>query len=83
VQARASSPKPAEPSPSRQSHGQGLTGLRAWALSLVSLRPQLQALVCIKAYFQWLEGFKIFLTILYCFLVVVLVKFSLNYGKET
>ena len=44
VQARAQSPKPAEPSPSRQSRRQGFTGPRAWALIFGSLRPRLQAL---------------------------------------
>ena len=44
VQARAQGPKPAEPSPSRQSRHQGFTGPRAWALIFGSLRPRLQAL---------------------------------------
>jgi len=46
VQARPQSPKPAEPSPSRQSLDQSFKGLRARALSLASPRPRLQALVC-------------------------------------
>ena len=45
VQARAQSPEPAEPSPSRQSLDQSFEGLRAWASSLASPRPRLQALV--------------------------------------
>ena len=44
VQARAQGPKPAGPSPSRQSCHQGFTGPRAWALIFGSLRPRLQAL---------------------------------------
>ena len=61
VQARAQGPKPAEPSPSHQSHHQGFTGPRAWALIFGSLRPQLQALSVytdkISIIFS-VEGFK-------------------------
>ena len=63
MQAWAQGPKPAEPSPSRQSHHQGFTGPRAWALIFGSLRPRLQALGMytdkISIIFS-VEGFKKF-----------------------
>ena len=68
VQARAQSPEPAELSPSCQSHCQGFTGPRAWALIFGSLRLQLQALGVYTDKFSVIfsdEGLKKILTMLF------------------
>ena len=63
VQAQAQGPKPAEPSPSCQSHHQGFTGPRAWGFIFGSLRLRLQALGVYTDKFSIIfsvERFKIF-----------------------
>ena len=83
VQARTQSPKPAEPSPSRQSRRQGFTGPRVWALICGSIRPRLQALSVYTDEFSVIfivEGLK---KIFNRAISLINVNYSLNNYKRT